>query len=123
MNEDNKDILVGEEPMTCVAAKEAVTCSPLTATVNTYSLILEGRVGFDQRLEYTAKIPVTPKMVSSSVYEYLEGTVLTIPIGGTIANPTLDRNFVQRALGDLIRQAGQSQLEKKAGDLLQRLFQ
>lgn len=123
MNEKHQDLTIGEQPMTCTTRDQRIHCSPLTATVNTYSLSLEGSVGFDQSLDYRAIIPVTSKMVSGDIYKYLEGTEITVPIGGSLSRPAINDDFIEKALADLILQAGSKRLGEKAGKLLQRLFQ
>ena len=123
MKTEENEITISDQPMTFVGENERVTCSPLEATVNTYSLILEGSVGFDQSLDYIAKIPITRKMVSGDVYKYLEGTFISVPLTGTVSKPSVSKSIVQKALGDLILQAGKKQLGDKAGKLLQKLFQ
>ena len=123
MKTDHNEIQISEQPMTFIGENERITCSPLEATVNTYSLILEGSIGFDQSLDYIAKIPVTRKMVSSDIYKYLEGTSISVPLTGTVSKPSVSKSFVQKALGDLVLQAGKKQLGDQAGKLLQKLFQ
>ncbi|MFT5700695.1 MAG: hypothetical protein ACI8ZB_003580 [Desulforhopalus sp.] len=122
MNVKHNEIQISNQPMIFTGVNERVTCSALEATVNEYSLILEGSVGFDQSLDYTAKLPVTRKMVSGDVYKYLEGTFITVPITGTVSKPSISKSFVQKALGDLVLQAGKKQLGDQAGKLLQKLF-
>jgi len=123
MKTDKNEIQISEQPITFIGENERVTCSPLEATVNTYSLILEGSIGFDQSLDYIAKIPVTRKMVSGEIYKYLEGTYISVPLTGTVSKPSVSKSFVQKALGDLVLQAGKKQLGDQAGKLLQKLFQ
>lgn len=122
MKADENSIVLSNTPMTFVGKDEKVTCSALEATVNGYSLILEGSVGFDQSLDYLAKIPITRKMVSSKIYKYLEGTYINVPITGTVSKPTISKSIVQKALSDLVLQAGTKQLSDQAGKLLQNLF-
>ena len=123
MKVEDNEIVISDQPVTFVGENERVTCSPLEATVHEYSLILEGSVGFDQSLDYIAKIPVTRKMVSGDVYKYLDGTFITVPLTGTVSKPSVSKSFVQKALGDLVLQAGKKQLGDQAGKLLQKLFQ
>lgn len=123
MKTDEDSITLSSEPMTFTGANERVTCSALTASINEYySIIFEGSVGFDQSLDYVAKIPVTRKMVSSKIYKYLEGTYITVPISGTVSKPAVSKSFIQKALGDLVLQAGTKELGDQAGKLLQKLF-
>jgi len=124
MKAEEDSIILGSEPMTFVGENQRVICSPLVASINEfYSIIFEGSVGFDQSLDYVAKIPITRKMVSSKIYKYLEGTYITVPISGTVSKPTISKSFVQKALSDLALQAGTKELGDQAGKLLQKLFQ
>jgi len=123
MKTDENEIQISEQPVTFIGENERVTCSPLEATINTYSIILEGSIGFDQSLDYIAKIPITRKMVSGDIYKYLEGTYILVPLTGTVSKPSVSKSFVQKALGDLAIQAGKKQLGDQAGKLLQKLFQ
>ncbi len=123
MKTDENQIQISDQPMTFIGKNERVTCSPLEATVNTYSLSLEGSIGFDQSLDYIAKIPITRKMVSGDVYKYLEGTYISVPLTGTVSKPSVSKSVVQKALGDLVLQAGKKQLGDQAGKFLQKLFQ
>ncbi len=123
MKVEEQEITVKDQPMNFVGKDERIHCSPLEVQVNEYSLILSGSIGFDQTLDYIAKIPVTSKMVSGDVYKYLKGTFITVPIKGTAAKPSIGKNVVQAALKDLILQAGKKQLSDQAGKFLQKLFQ
>lgn len=123
MKVDESEIQIVDQPVTFVGEDGRVICSALEATVNEYSLILEGSVGFDQTLDYTVKMPVTEKMVSGDVYKYLEGTFITVPITGTVSKPSVNNAFIQKALGDLALQAGKKQFGDQAEKLLHRLFQ
>ena len=65
---------------------------------------------------------VTERLVGGDLYNYLEGTVINVPVGGTLANPDISAQTVQRAVTDLVNQAGQKKLQEAAGSLLKRLF-
>lgn len=123
MKVDDREIILSEQPMQFVGENGRVRCSPLEMSVNEYTLKLSGSIGFDQSLDYLAQIPVTRKMVSGDVYKYLEGTYISVPIGGTVSKPSISKNLVQTALKDLVIQAGTKQISDQAGKLLQKLFQ
>ena len=120
---EDRDIILSDQPMEFVGENGRVRCSPLELTVNEHTLKLSGSIGFDQSLDYLAQIPVTRKMVSGDLYKYLEGTYISVPIGGTVSNPSISKNLVQTAIKDLAIQAGTKQLTDQAGKLLQKLFQ
>jgi hypothetical protein len=123
MKVDDREITLSDQPMAFVGENGRVSCSPLEISVNEYVLKLSGSIGFDQRLDYLAQVPVTRKMVSGDVYKYLEGTYISVPIGGTLSKPAIGENLVQTAIQDLAIQAGKKQVTDQAGKLLQKLFQ
>ena len=123
MKMDEQEILLKNQPMEFVGENDRVRCSALEIIIQEeYSLILSGSIGFDQSLDYIAQVPVTRKMVSGDVYKHLEGTFISVPIGGTVSKPKLSKNAVQTALKDLILQAGTKQIADQAGKLLKSLF-
>jgi len=122
MKVDEKEISLGSQPIECIAANERVRCSDLEIKLKDYTMTMAGSIGFDQSLDYAAKIPVTRRMVGGDMFPYLEGTSITVPISGTVSKPVISRNVVQTALKDLISQAGKKQLTDQAGKLLQKLF-
>lgn len=123
VDDQDREIILSEQPMEFVGENGRIRCSPLEMSVNEYTLKLSGSIGFDQSLDYLAQIPVTRKMVSGDVYKYLEGTYISVPIGGTVSNPSISKNLVQTAIKDLAIQAGTKQITDQAGKLLQKLFQ
>jgi hypothetical protein len=123
MKANEREIIVGDKPVEFIGANDRVQCSPMEIKIKEYTIMLSGSIGFDQSLDYIAQIPVTRKMVGGDVYEYLEGTYISVPITGTVSKPAINRNVVQAALKDLIGQAGKKQLTEQAGKLLQKLFQ
>ncbi len=123
MSVDEQEITLSNEPMTFVGENQRIICSPLEIMTKNYSLSLNGSIGFDQSLDYLAKIPVTRKMVGSNAFRYLEGTFITVPLQGTVSKPTVNKNVVQEAIADLVKQAGKKEITNQAGKLLQKLFQ
>jgi len=122
MKANEREITLDDKPMECVGKNDRVLCSPLEIKTKEYSITLTGSVGFDQSLDYEVRLPVTEKMVGRDGYKYLQGTFITVPIGGTVSHPSLSKNFVEDAIADLIIQAGQKQITEQAGKLLEKLF-
>lgn len=122
MKVEDRQVTISENAIECVGKDDRVQCSSMEILINEYSLLLAGSVGFDTSLQYTAKIPVTRKMVSGDVYKYLEGTFITVPIGGTVSRPAISKDLVQTAIKDLVIQAGTKQLTEQTGKLLQNLL-
>ncbi len=122
MKEDTREITIGDQPMECIGENDRIRCSPLEILVNEHALLFSGSIGFDASLDYVAQIPVTQRMVGADAYRYLEGTSISVPIGGTVSKPSIRKDVVQAALKDLVIQAGKKQITDQAGKLLQNLF-
>jgi hypothetical protein len=99
-----------------------VTLSPMTLDAEGYQLKMHGSIGFDNTLDFIARIPVTKKMVGKDAYQFLQGTTIKVPIRGTASKPSIDETVFQQATGDLMQQALRKNLEKGAQDLLKNLF-
>lgn len=99
-----------------------VVTNPLRTNLGDSELIIGGSLGLDTTIDYLAQVPVTERLVGGDLYKYLAGTVIQVPIGGTLAKPDISAQTVQRAVTDLINQAGQKKLQEAAGNLLKKLF-
>jgi hypothetical protein len=99
-----------------------ITTNPLRTNLSDSELIISGSLGLDTTIDYLAQAEVTERLVGGDLYNYLEGTTIHVPIGGTLSSPDISAQTVQRAVTDLVNQAGQKKLQEAAGDLLKRLF-
>lgn len=99
-----------------------ITTNPLRTNLSDSELIISGSLGLDTTIDYLAQAEVTEQLVGRDLYQYLEGTVIHVPIGGTLSTPDISAQTVQRAVADLINQAGQKKLQDAAGSLLKKLF-
>ncbi|NNK93060.1 MAG: hypothetical protein HKP41_01790 [Desulfobacterales bacterium] len=122
MKMEERELTIGDQPMECIGENDRVRCSALEILVKDHSLMFTGSIGFDKSLDYIAQIPVTQQMVGGDAFKYLEGTSISVPIGGTVLKPSIRKDVVQTALKDLIIQAGKKQITDQAGKLLQNLF-
>ena len=65
-----------------------------------------GSVGFDQSLNLVAEIPILDKWVSGDkTFSRLAGKPISIPIGGTLARPSLDTRAVTQFTSQLIKES------------------
>ncbi len=122
MKVEEREITIGDQPMECIGENDRIRCSSLEILVNEHALLFSGSIGFDKSLDYVAQIPVTQRMVGADTYKYLEGTSISVPVGGTVSKPSIRKDVVQTALKDLVIQAGKKQITDQAGKLLQNLF-
>ena len=68
-----------------------------------------GSVGFDQSISLVAKIPIAEQWIEGNRYlSGLKGQFISIPIGGTVSRPVIDKSAVQKLSTDLVRNAAQS---------------
>ncbi len=85
-------------------------------------IALEGSVGFDRTLALRASVPVTSAMLGNSVVgDIVDGTRITIPIGGTLSKPKIDRDALRVALQDTGKDLLRRGMTRGALELLNRL--
>lgn len=85
---------------------------------------IAGSIGFDRTLALRASLPVTPRMLGNSavVQEFAGGTNITVPIGGTISRPIIDRAGLRVALKDAARSMLKRGARAEADRLLERVL-
>lgn len=83
---------------------------------------LAGVVGFDQSLQIRARVPVTGRMLGKdeTVQQLLKGMEVTVPIGGTLTRPGIDRQGLQVALREAAQEVAKRGMQAGAGRLLER---
>lgn len=82
-----------------------------------------GSVGFDKTLAVQATVPITSAMIGrdAQLEKLLNGLKVNVPIGGTLAKPTIDRRGLQAATRDAIRTVAGRGLQDEAGRLIERV--
>lgn len=120
IEETGLDLSGRQIQFTCTNGR--VETNPLQTNLSDTELLISGSLGLDTTIDYLAQVEVTERLVGGDLYNYLEGTMIRVPIGGTLSNPDISARTVQRAVTDLVNQAGQKKLEEAAGNLLKRLF-
>ena len=103
-------------------ANGRIETNQLRTNLGDTELLIGGSLGLDTTIDYLAQVEVTQKLVGGDLYKYLEGTMIRVPIGGTLSDPDISAKTVQRAVADLANQAGKKKLEEAAGNLLKKLF-
>ncbi len=123
--EDDR-LRLGDKEMTCYGNNGRITCSPVHILVAGSEMVLTGSVGLDQSLQYILQVPLTPGLVGKEAYRILKGTMVRVPIRGTIGHPAFDRNMVAGTVRDLLQHAAgrviNQQLEKVLPGLLPGVF-
>ena len=76
-----------------------------------------GSVGFDQSLDMVADIPIADDWIAGKSYlAGLQGQSISIPVGGTVSKPVLDRRAVQQLSQNLVKQAAGNVINKAIGE-------
>ncbi len=120
--EDDK-LRLGDKEMTCYGSDGRITCSPVRILVGGSEMVLTGSVGMDQSLQYILQVPLTPGLVGKEAYRMLQGTMVRVPIQGTISDPAFDRNMVAGTVKDLIQHAVGRVIHQQADKVLPALLQ
>ncbi len=93
-----------DEPVVLSIAEGRVRQSGLALPLGRLTRIeLKGAVGFDRSLDLVASLPITRAMVANNdlLGDVVEGTRISVPIGGTLENPQIDREAFRTAMNDL----------------------
>jgi len=122
MRVEDKELDLHERRIEFFCQNGRITTNPLKTRLGDSELMIGGSLGLDGTIDYLAQIPVTKQLVGGDLYDILEGTTIRVPIGGTLAEPDISSRTVERAIGDLVKQAGQKKIEEAASDLLKKLF-
>src|SRR5439155_24609149 len=81
----------------------------LSLTVNGYVLKTSGSVGFDGSLALVADVPIPgtlPGLKNNAMLKKaIEGKVVKVPVGGTMAKPAVDARQFQTAVLNLAKDA------------------
>ena len=112
----------GDLDIDFVARNGRIETSPIRLEIDGHPIELRGSVGFDKSLDYTAKLPITPKLVGDKAYPYLKGVTIDVPIRGNSKNPDIDESSMQKASASLAEQALQKSLEKGVQNVLEQLL-
>jgi translocation and assembly module TamB len=96
----------------------------LTLTVNGYALKTNGSVGLDGTLAVVADVPIPgtfPGLKNNPVLKKaLEGKIVKVPVGGTMAKPAIDRGAFNAAVAAVARDAAKGAAQDAGRDLLNR---
>ncbi len=122
MKVEDKELDLNERTIEFVCADGRIMTNALKTDLGDSELMISGSLGLDGTIDYLAQIPVTKQLVGGDLYDILEGTTINVPIGGTLSEPDISSRTVERAVGDLVKQAGQKKIEEAATDLLKKLF-
>lgn len=84
---------------------------------------VEGSVGFDQTLDLRASVPLSRALLGSvpGLEKLAAGQRVTVPIGGTVTQPRINRQALQVALKELSRGMLRRELTERASGLLDQL--
>jgi hypothetical protein len=122
MGVKEREIMISDQSIDFKARKGRVTCTPITLDVGEHQLKLHGSFGFDETLDFIARVPVTPKMVGNDAYRFLKGTTIKVPIRGSVSKPKVNQAAFQDATGDLMQQVMQKNVEQGVQELFNNLL-
>ena len=116
-------VQVPDQTIDFVCEDGRVRPSPLEIHSGDYTMTLSGSVGLDGTLDYVADVPATLELVGERAYPYLRDTRLKLRITGTVDKPVVDRSAIEKAVGNLVRDALKNLIREQGGKLLERLQQ
>ena len=93
--------------------------------VDRAEVITSGQVTMDGRLNMVAQVPLDARWLGSDL-KGLAGQPVTLPIDGTLSQPSLDSSGVRKVVAELgtqaVQQTAENYLQKQLGKGFERLF-
>jgi len=117
-----QQLYLKQSQVTCTCQQGRVRCSPVKVLVADSEMTISGSAGLDKSLDYLLEIPVTEKLIGREGARVLEGTVIQVPIRGTLGEPLFDRSIITDMLSSLAGQAAKKAIEKQVEKLVPGLF-
>ena len=117
-----QQLYLKQSQVTCTCKQGRVSCSPVKILLADSEMTISGSVGLDKSLDYLLEIPLTEKLIGREGARILEGTVVQVPIRGTLDKPQFDRSIITDALANLAGQAAKKAIQKEVEKLVPGLF-
>jgi hypothetical protein len=118
-----QQLYLKQSQVTCNCEQGRVQCSPVKVLVADSEMTISGSVGLDKSIDYLIEIPMTEKLIGREGARVLEGTVIEVPIRGTLGKPLFDRSIITEMLANLAGQAAKKAIKKEVEKLVPGLFQ
>lgn len=118
-----RTLAVDQLPVHVVVRDGRVHVDPVRVVIDRQPLIFSGWVAFDGSVKYLVEVPVTERLAGGTAGKLLKGTVIKIPVSGTVTEPRLDASALRNTLGSLLKSAVGEQAVEKVGTFLDKLQQ
>jgi translocation and assembly module TamB len=85
-------------------------------------ITIKGSVGFDQTLALRAEVPLNPSILGRdrALQSLASGTIIPVPVGGTLDHPKVDRQALAAAMREVTRSILKRGAKEEASELLKR---
>ncbi|WP_028579764.1 translocation/assembly module TamB domain-containing protein [Desulfogranum japonicum] len=107
------DLQIADSELNCEGNSSRVTCSPIHLLVGETAVTLTGSMSYSGELDYVFQIPVTRNLVGKDAYEVLEGSILKVPVSGTVHKPRCDMQALQQNIGALLEKAAEKSIQEE----------
>ncbi len=119
---EKRMITVRETTIQAVCRNGRIQPEPFELTVDGHIVGFEGSVGLDQSVSYLIVLPMTERLVGRSVWPYVKGLKVHVPVKGTLTNLQLDKDAAKKEISRLIKEVTSKALGDAARDQLNRLL-
>jgi hypothetical protein len=94
----------------------------LEFTIQDFVVKSRGSVGFDQSLSLIVEIPIAERWIEGQpLLSFLKGKSLSLPIGGSLAQPRVDHDALQQLLRQIVQPMAANALPGLVGGQTERL--
>ncbi len=91
-------------------------------TIQDFVVKSRGSVGFDQSLSLIVEIPIAERWIEGQpLLSFLKGKSLSLPIGGSLAQPRVDHDALQQLLRQIVQPMAANALPGLVGGQTERL--
>lgn len=116
-------LLIPQQTVRVDVEKGRVFHQGLTMTSGDVTIRTSGSVGLDETLAIMAEVPIRDEWVTDKKYlASLRGTVIQIPVQGTLGKPRLDNRMLTELSARLVGGAARGVVQDEVNRGLQRLF-
>jgi hypothetical protein len=116
-------LLIPQQTVRVDVENGRVSHQGLTMTAGDVTIRTSGSVGLDETLAIMAEVPIRDEWVADKKYlSSLRGTVIQIPMQGTLSKPRLDNRMLSELSARMVGGAARGVLQDEVNRGLQRLF-
>jgi hypothetical protein len=119
---EHRTMRIPDTTIQAVCRDGRIQSEPFEVAVDGHPIRFRGSVGLDQTVSYLVEVPLTEKLVGRTVWPYLKGQTIRVPVIGTLTALKIDSDAVKKEINRLLKEAGTKALGDVANEQFKRLL-